>query len=271
MTFLTISCINTTKEGVENNRKIILPQNSQCLLLTEAGVLSEKSSLFVNTFGIPSILVDSLIFSIEQEERDSLSMFLVRFHDSTTPQNICCFDNGDIWFTEGEYLCQLQENKKDTIINIPFKNIKISHAGDGIYLSTYNEQENNYNLFFINKNTNEIHKLMSNTLQLIAIGVGNSTIVASCNMVYLLKDNIIYNLFQTQEPITHLAFAPHGFFYATDSKIGYFDSEINIIFLEKGIRDMLSYDNKLYLLLNDGALYKITNTEYFRELSNLIN
>jgi len=265
-----MSCVSTTKTDVENNDKIVLPEQSECLLLIEVGVLPEKSSLFVDRFGKASLLIDSLIYPLEKEKTDSLPTFLIHFYDSTVPKNICCFDDGAIWFTEGEYLCRLQENKKDTIINLPFKDIHISGTEDGIYLSSFNEEDNIYNLFFVDKNNNEIHKLLSSTSPLRAIGTGNSTIVAADSTVYLLENNTTFSLFKTTECILHLAFAPDGIFYATENNVGYFDPKINIIILEKPVRDMLSFGNELYLLLKDGSLYKITNTEYFKELSNII-
>ena len=269
--FLITSCVNTTKTAIESNDKIVLPEQSECLLLIEAGILPENSSLFVDRFGKASLLIDSLIYPLEKENADSLPTFLIHFYHSTVPKNICFFDDGDIWFTEGEYLCRLQEDKKDTIINLPFKDIHISGAEDGIYLSSFNEEDNVCNLFFVNKNKNEIHKLLSNTSPLRAIGTGDATIVAADSTVYLLEDNTTFSLFKATERILHLAFAPDGIFYATESNVGYFDPKINIIFLEKPVRDMLSFGNKLYLLLKDGSLYKITNTEYFNELSNIIN
>ena len=269
--FLIMSCVNTTKTTVESNEKIVLPEQSQCLLLIEAGVLPKNSSLFVDRFGKTSLLIDSLIYPLEKEKADSLPAFLIHFHHSTIPQNICFFDDGDIWFTEGEYLCRLQEDEKDTIINLPFKNIHISCAENGIYLSSFNEEDNIHNLFFVNKNNNEVHKLLSNASPLIAIGTGDATIVAADSTVYLLENNTTFSLFKTTEHILHLAFAPDGIFYATENNVGYFSPKINIIFLEKPVRDMLSFGNNLYLLLKDGSLYKITNTEYFNELYNFIN
>ena len=270
VSLLLFSCAKQSKTAKEDE-KMILPEQSQCFLLMEAGLLSENSSLFIDALGTPTLLMDSLVYSLGNEKTDILQRYLMRFYQSTVPNDICCFDDGTILFTEGEYLCRIQGAKKDTVVNYPFKDIHISRAGNGIYLSAYNKQESRYILFFVDRNNAQIHKLLSNASPLTAIGTGDATIVATDSTVYLLENGATRILFKAPEPVRHLAFAPDGIFYATENNLGYFNPKINLFFLKKKIKALCSTPDELYYIIDDGSLYKITNTEYFNELANFIN
>lgn len=266
---LLFSCkktVNTEKEIVN----IILPDQSQCVILLSDSIIPERASVFLDASGIAYLLIDSVVFHLEAENIDSIKEPML-FFDSIIPDKICCFNDGTILFSENNFLSQVEGGEIKRLMAFPSNNFNIEKAGEkGAYISFFDDSEKQYNLILVNKDEMTAHKLLNDSLPIIVSGFGELTAIALEKSVYLLYEGENKLIFQAQEPIRHLAFAPNGIFYTTENNVGYFNSEINIIFLEKAIRDMLSVDNMLFLLSKDGSLYKITNTEYFKELSNYI-
>ena len=260
----------TDTEAIEDiTEMIILPEQSQCVILLSDSIIPENAFVFLDASGRACLLIDSVVFYLETENTDNEQEPML-FFNSTMPRKVCCFNDGTILFNENNFLNQIKDGESKTLITFPTDDFHLEKAGEeGVYVSFFDKSEKQYHLILVNKNTMIAHKLLSDSLPIIVAGFGEMTAVAIDRSVYLLYEGESKHIFQAQEPITHLAFAPNGFFYATENNVGYFDSEINIIFLKRTVRNMFSFDNKLYLLLKEGSLYKITNTEYFNELSNI--
>jgi len=258
-----------TTEGITKDKtEIILPVQSQCELLIPDSIIPKEASIFLDALGMPCLLLDSIIFYLEYNGQDDFEMPMI-FFNSVIPNEIICFDDGTIWFSENHFLKQIEDEESKTMLEFPagFHIEKAEEAG--VYVSTYDSINKRSNLYFVNKDEMTAHKMLSDSLPIIVSGYGDVTAVALGKSIYLLHNGESELLFLTQEPVKQLAFSPHGIFYATENAVWYLDPEINIPFLKKGVRQMLSFENQLYLLLKDGALYKITNTEYFNQLSEL--
>jgi len=268
--FLLFSCNRTVKTNTEvtEDKEIILPVQSQCEILVSDSIIPEKAHLFLDASGVACLLIDSVVFYLEYENEDTIGAPM-KFFNSMIPNEICCFDDGTILFRENQRLKLIENEEIKTLLEFPIAFCIKKAEEAGVYISTYDSVKKCSNLYFVNKNEMTAHKVLSDSLPIIVSGYGDVTAVALGKSIYLLHDGESELLFQTQEPVTHLAFAPHGIFYATENYIWYLDPEINIPFLKKGVRQMLSFENQLYLLLKEGALYKITNTEHFNQLSEL--
>lgn len=263
--------VKTNKENTDDKMDIILPKQSQCEMLASDSIMPEKSSVFLDASGRICLLVDSVVFYIEAENKDSIEQPM-KFFNSFLPNEICCFSDGTILFSENTFLSQIINEKSKILMEFPSKDFHIEKAGEkGVYVSTYDSLKKSSNLYLVNKDEMTAHKLLEDSLPIVVTGSDEITAIALDKSVYLLHNGDSKLIFRAQEPIKKLVFAPTGFFFATENNVGYFDSKINIIFLKKSILNMLSFNDKLYLLMKNGALYKITHTEYFNGLSNLIH
>ena len=272
--FVLFSCSNNKNNNTSENDfeavevvKTVIPKQLQYEILAGEGVIPSNATLFLDCFGIPHLLIDSLVYRVEYAKDDTIHLPM-SFYESVKPKEICCFTNGEVWFTEEGCLHRIEDNKKEILLKVASENIHVSSANDkGAYLTVYDERAKEYELLFINREEKQIDKLLKSPYPIVVIGTGDITIVAIDNTIYLLEGEEIIPVFRIQEPIKCLAIAPTGIFYATDNKVGYFNLEENIIFLERKARNILSSGNILYLLLENGALYKITNTDYINKLT----
>jgi len=257
------SCSNNKNNNTkENNCEAKL----QYEILAEEGVIPSNAILFLDCFGIPQLLIDSLVYRIEYAEGDTVQPPM-SFYQTDIAKDICCFPNGEIWFTEEGCLYQIKDDEKEILLGLSSENIRINYANEkGAYLTVYNEETEEYDLLFVNREEKQIDKLLKSPNLIVAIGTDSITIVAIDSAIYLLKGEEIIPVLKVQEPIKSLAFAPDGIFYATDNKVVYYNLEENLIFLERKTRNILSSGNILYVLLETGALYKITNTDHINKL-----
>jgi hypothetical protein len=264
--FAAVSCQSSSKENDEKDIDIILPEESECETLIPAGVIPTSAILFLDILGNPCLLMDSIVFFINGNGTEQS----MKFFDSTIPKDVLCFEDGSIWFIENNCLTQINNRKKETLVQFPFfSNLRSSPmGGKGIYLSAYNNSQNVYNLFLIDKNKKSIIKLLENISPIIAAGSGKTTIIACDKNIYILNEDKIIPAFQATHTIKQLTYAPGGIFYATENEAGYFNVDANIVFIKNCmIKQMLSFENNLYLFFENGAIYKITNTEYFKKIT----
>jgi len=189
------------------------------------------------------------------------------------PEQICCFDDGSIFFLQDSCLKKVKNKNIEFSVSFPLKQMNISKAGEhGVYLCGSNSVTNTHDIYFVDKNENEIVKILSDTLAIGAvIGTGQVSIVALDSTVYFLKDGEMQPIFQSKNLINSLADCEAGIFYATDRNAGYFNNEgKTFVFYNRGVSKLMTYRDTLYLLELSGRFAKITGTNYFENLTDSI-
>jgi len=274
---LLISCIGLflscdkkkdTQTNTTNNIGQLPAQSEYALLIDSGEIQINKNHLFLDFAGVPCLSVDTLIVPLVGDSKSILT-----FPYSVAPEQICCFNDGSIFFLQDTCLKKAKDKNVEFSIPFPFKQVNISKAGEhGVYLYGFNPITNTNDVYFVDKNENGIIKILSDTLAIgTVIGTGQVSIVALDSTVYFLKEGEMQPIFQSKNPITSLADCEAGIFYATDRNAGYFNNDgETFVFYNRGVSKLITYRDTLYLLETSGRFSKITGTNYFENLTDSI-
>ena len=264
------SCKNKT-QSVQDELRILLPDESECIFLSDSGDISiDKEHLFLDFIGNPCLNIDSLIFVLAHNQDNSR---IVSLPFSLMPNEICCFANGSMYILQDTNLSKIIDNDILFTLPMPYKSMHISKAGEsGLYLTGYNSTEKNYDLYFIDNIKNSIKKILSDTMQInAAIGNGTITMTAVDSVVYLLAEGKMQAIFKADNLITALADGKTGVFFSTPENVGYFDDNGQYLyFYPKGAAKLLTYKDTLYLLDTEKRFVMITKTDSFRNFTDSI-
>lgn len=264
------SCKNNRTQPVQDEVSILLPDESEWILLSDSGSIPiDEGHLFLDFIGNPCLNIDSLIFIMAHNQNSRI----ISLPFSLMPDEICCFADGSMYVLQDANLSKITDNTILFTLPMPYKSMHISKAGEsGLYLTCNNSIEKIYDLYFIDNIKKSIEKILSDTLPINAvIGNGEVTMTAIDSVVYLLADGEMQAVFKADNTIMALADGGNGVFFSTLNSVGYFDDNGQYLFFyPKGASKLLTYKDTLYLLDTEGRFSLITKTDSFRNFTDSI-
>jgi len=257
-----------TQEKIQPEEIIgMLPAQSKFILLIDSGKIQiDKNHLFLDNQGNPYVSIDSIIVPLLA--KDSIPLL---FPFSISPEQMCSFMDGSIFFLQDTCLEKLADEAIQYAIPFPYRQITICKAGEnGVYLFGFSPVTGKNDLYFIDKENEELTKLLSDSLPVGAVlGTGRITMIAMDSILYLMNDGEMRALFNAGNIITSLAENDVGIFYATTHNAGYLDEDARaFVFYNRGVSKLLTSNDSLYLLDESGRFSMITQTNGFKNLTD---
>jgi hypothetical protein len=238
----------------------------------DTGVLHKSNiQVFLDFNAFPCALINGEIINLS----DSLEEIKPYYLPDTLPaQNIYCCPNGELFTVTQRKLKRLIDNKMESIFDLPGDSFRIMPADtNSIYIVGKMDEEQAYNVYHFQYKDNVYYKLFTHTAPIAAItGNGKFTFIAIDSTVYLLANDETKRVMSCNSPIQSLSLSGDGFFYSTANEVGFINQpDKPIPFIKKGAKTLLSHNDLLYILFDDGMLASINHTDKFSELTQLLD
>jgi hypothetical protein len=243
----------------------ILPQDAVFELLadTTAGLNNDSICVFLDFYDNSCVMINGVVFDILNDTSEMDFRYIVNHPLPIT--SICCYDNGDMFTVSQNELYYYKDSKAIKIAELPAENMNLEKAVENkLYVYGEVQKDSIHELYLYNVDSQEIETLSSGKNKIKSVfGNGDTTYVSCNNSVFMLANGEVITILENLNVNSLLILSNKLFFATTDFIAVCYEPNKYIPFIQHGGKKLLSDNETLYILFNNGSFAAIHNTNTF--------
>jgi len=223
--------------------------------------------LFINSDGIPTILLNNQIININDYFFQGEPL-IAKLPGDVLAEQIVCLNTGEVVAKDKDEIRLLSDSAFVLLLKMPDSKFYIYPAANSKFYILKPNVKSGSDIFLLDINSLESAKLFSSEFIIDEIcGDGAYTYAVSGNKIYYLSPDGSSIVCINDTPVNSISHNEEGVFYSSDSGVYYISSPgVAYPFYLEPSQKVLSYNDVLYVLDQNGFFFTINNTYGFEDI-----